>query len=388
MMDLQLKPNSAIQAEGARAPDTGLQAPAQAKEVTASDTGRTQAEGAKAPDTGSHTHTEVTHTMDVESGSSMRGHQDSGTHDPSAAKFQLDKAARKRAKRQRQKAQKRLESLAIQPRSAHTAETAEKGEDAVLPRKRPHGSTPGSVKKPPMKVARTGPPSFATATKKDLAVYVGPVEGEGPITPREYDWFMQTLKGLLLGKDSTVAVKVESCTLYNGNVRVICANSVSLDWIKAEAKKLVPKPEHNRSAFWVRGPGDLPPTRRYTVWVPINIAANKAEFYSLLKSSNPDLRIGGIHFVLETQRKGSDPSKGKLYVLAVEEAVRKQLDDLDNRPFCGMGRVTFRSRGKAPGSLEPPEARPAESTIGGGGITPSESMEVPEADQVDSGEDW
>ena len=39
-MDLKLKPNSSIQVEGARAPDTGLQAPAQAKEVTASDTGR------------------------------------------------------------------------------------------------------------------------------------------------------------------------------------------------------------------------------------------------------------------------------------------------------------------------------------------------------------
>ena len=72
----------------------------------------------------------------------------------------------------------------------------------------------------------------------------------------------------------------------------------------------------------------------------------------------------------------------------MEEAVRKQLDDLDNRPFCGMGRVTFRSRGKAPGSSEPPEARPAEGTIGGGGVTPSESMEVPEADQADSGEDF
>ena len=130
-MDLKLKPNSSIQVEGARAPDTGLQAPAQAKEVTASDTGRTQAEGANVPDTGSHTPMEVAHTTDVESGSSVRGHQDSDTPDPSAAEFQLDKAARKRAKRQRQQAQKRLESLAIQPRSARTAETAEKGEDAV-----------------------------------------------------------------------------------------------------------------------------------------------------------------------------------------------------------------------------------------------------------------
>ena len=407
------------QAEGARAPDTGLETPAQAEEAWPSDTGRTQAEGAKAldtgrtqtkgakvpdtgrthaegakvpdagrtqaegikaPDTGSHTPMEVAHATDVESGSSVQGHQDSGTPDASAAGFQQDKAARRRAKRQRHKAQKRLESLAIQPRSAHANVTAEKGEGTVLPRKRSHGSTPGSVKKPPMKVARTGPPTFASATKKDLAVHVGPVEGEGPITPGEHEWFMRTFKGAILRKESSVVVRVESCTLYNGTIRVICADSATLDWVKAEAKKLVPKPEHNRSAFWVMGPGDLPPTKRYTVWVPDTLAENRAEFVSLLETSNPGLKTRGIHVVLETQRKVPEPSNGKLYVLAVEEATRKQLEELENRPYCGFGRVTFRCKGKASDSSKPQEAGPAESATGGRGIPSSEPMEAPEAD--------
>lgn len=226
-------------------------------------------------------------------------------------------------------------------------------------RKRSLGSTPGTSGKPPQKVRRVKGPTFSEAAKKTLSLFVGPTAGEGPLTVEEFVFVKRTLNKRVLERARLTPewpVQVESCTHHNGRVRIVCSDERSLGWVREEAKKLVPG-SGSRKGFWVMGPGDLPPTKRCTAWVPLDVAESKKDLLQLLEASNTDLRVSGLHLTTEAPPSGQGQKRGRVCVFAVEEDVFQRLEALKMRPFCGMGRLEFRYR--VPGSHPPPPKAPA-----------------------------
>lgn len=256
----------------------------------------------------------------------------------------------KRLKRQRQKMRRNLERLSLEKPSTSSGSAAGTGEVSVgssSSRKRSHGSTPGSTSRPPPKKPCTGL-SFSQVTKKDLTVYVGPNLGEDPITPDEFKTVKKNLNKRILDRirSGEGAICVEACTHYSGRVRIACADEASLNWIREEARKLVPEPSI-RKGFWVMGPGDLPPTRKCTAWVPVDLAESKGDLLDLLGGSNRDLNMRGLHLVGESNRSMSTGGEGRVCIFAVEPDTFKQLEALQMRPYCGMGRIAFRAKPSA-----------------------------------------
>ena len=265
-----------------------------------------------------------------------------------SSSFEEAKSQKKREKRLRQKMRKNLEKLNLQGASTSTAEDQHREAHGTL-RKRSDVSTPQSERNPPKK-RKTEVQKFSDALKKDLMVYVGPTEGDSPISPEEYQSIKKSLTKSILDRDSgEESVRVESCSHLSGRVRIACADQRSLDWMKTEAKKLVPLPGA-RQGYWVMGPGDLPPTKKCTAWVPIELAESKEALLDLLKKSNRGLRIEGIHLIREAPRSGRADFPGRLCIFAIEEDSFKQLEALNMRPYCGMGRIKLncRNQGKAP----------------------------------------
>jgi len=271
-----------------------------------------------------------------------------------------DKTTRKKEKRQRQKVRKSLEKLNLQ--AAPDASVSGPPEISSS-RKRTLGSTPGSAKPAP-KRSRVSGPDFAGAVRKELAVYVGPCEGEEPITSAEFSRVRSSLTKTILGRSDSEegAIRVESCTHYNGRVKISCADELTLKWIREEAKKLDPGPG-TRKKFWVMGPGDLPPTRRCTAWVPMHLAESKVVLLDLLRRSNKGrLRVDGLHLTRETPVSMSHTGEGRVCIFAAEEDVFRQLEALQMRPYCGMGRLTLKSRSHTP---DPPVQKASADCAGG-----------------------
>ena len=245
------------------------------------------------------------------------------------------------------------------------------GEDAVCPtplpvpgtsgtsgtstRKRSLGSTPGTSQKPPQKMRKVLGQSFSEAAKKNLSLFVGPTLGEVPLSAEEFTHVKRTLTMRILDRAKTVPgwpVQVESCTHHSGRVRVICSDERSLEWLRAEARKLVPA-LGTRKGYSVLGPGDLPPVRRCSVWVPYDVADSKEELLQLLAVSNTGLRASGIRITSETDATGEGTRRRRLVFCSVEEDVFTLLRTLKMKPFCGMGRLEFRHRNPEPSSASP-----------------------------------
>ena len=289
-----------------------------------------------------------------------------------------DAATRKREKKQRQRLRKNLEKLNLQgtPLTSSPVKGAEPSEN--LARKRTLGSTPGSAKPPPKKSRLTGP-DYSGAVRKELAVYVGPCAGEDPITPAEFCYVKRILTKRMLECSSKGAfVSVDGCSHYSGRVRVLCSDEQSLNWIREEARKLVPE-SGPRKRFWVMGPGDLPPTRRCTAWVPVEQAGSKEAILKLLAMGNRNLRVGGLHLTRETQvSKSKSGQEGRVCIFDAELDVAKQLEALQMRPHCGLGRISLQFKSHHPdpaletsmegaGPSNSGPAKPEASTSGGAG---------------------
>ena len=268
------------------------------------------------------------------------------------------KAGQKRKLRNLKKQTRRkLEKLAIQaPSDSATSANGSQAPDPIEPssRKRSLGSTPGTSGKPPQKIRKVKGLTFSDTAKKTLSLFVGPTAGDAPLSVEEFVFVKRTLNKRVLDrarKTPEWPIQVESCTHHNGRVRVICSDERSLGWVREEARKLVPAPG-SRKGFWVMGPGDLPPTKRCTAWVPLDVAESKKDLLQLLEASNTDLRVAGLHLTTEAPLSGQGHKRGRVCVFAVEEDTFQRLEALKMRPFCGMGRLEFRYR--APGAPPPP----------------------------------
>ena len=211
---------------------------------------------------------------------------------------------KRKLRKMKRQAREKLEQLAIQsPSGQADSDNRPQALELIEPssRKRSLGSTPGTSGKPPQKIRRVKGPTFSETAKKTLSLYVGPTAGEAPLTVEEFVLMKRTLNKRVLDRARLTPewpVQVESCTHHNGRVRVICSDERSLGWVREEAKKLVPGPG-SRKGFWVMGPGDLPPTKRCTAWVPLDVAESKKDLLQLLEASNTDLRVAGLHLTTE-----------------------------------------------------------------------------------------
>ena len=232
---------------------------------------------------------------------------------PAGSGSSLGSMSKRSEKRRRQRVRKNLERLTLQGTPSTSAGTAsDKGVERQAPavRQRSEGSTPESSK-PPSKKQKVVGPTFSEKVKKELVVFVGSCFGEEPLSSQEFCFIKRSLNRRILERVSTAEwpVQVEGCVHYSGKVRISCADEASLGWIREEAKKLVPESK-TRKGFSVMGPGDLPPTRRCTAWVPVDLAEDKVSFLKLLRRSNRGLNVDGIHLTKDsglwnTSRKGS-----------------------------------------------------------------------------------
>ena len=210
---------------------------------------------------------------------------------------------RRRQRRQRARARRGLERLSLKEPAGSTAsdeppKASEPKESSS--RKRSLGSTPGSTHKPPQKVRKVADSSFSGKAKRALALFVGPLPGETPLTEEEFARAKDILANKVLKRAQNSPegpLLVESCTHHNGRVRILCGDEATLDWMKAEAKKLAPGPV-SRKGYLVTGPGDLPPTRRCTSFVPLSGAGSRKSVLQLLAANNRGLRTAGLHLCL------------------------------------------------------------------------------------------
>jgi len=290
----------------------------------------------------------------------------------------MGKKQKKNLRKKQAQAAKRLRCPAPQsPKAPPALQTV--SEPKVAPkRQRSLGSTPGTTQRPPQKIRKVHGPTFAGAAKTTLSMYVGPTMGDVPLTLEEFWNIKRALQLKVLDrarKSPEWPVQVESCTHHQGRVRVICSDERSLGWVKEEAGKLVPPPG-SRKGYWVMGPSDLPPTKKCTAWVPLDVARGKKDLLQLLEASNTGLRIAGLHLIRETPPSGQGHLRGRICVFAVEEDTFQRLEALQMRPFCGMGRMEFRHR--APGAPPPPPTASAagERGVASGMPSPSASADA------------
>ena len=285
---------------------------------------------------------------------------------------------KRRQRKQRAKARRKLESLSIQEPaspavSVEPTKVTKPTESST--RKRSLGSTPGSTQKPPQKVRKVSGPgvsgskvsgtTFSEKAKKSLTLTVGSLPGEPPLTMEEFLYAKRFLHKRVLERSRTNPewpLHVESCTHHNGKARLLCGDERSLEWVKGEAKKLVPGPVP-RKGYWVMGPGDLPPFRRCTAFVPFDLAENKKDLLQLLSTANTGLRIAGLHITTESAPSGQGHTRGRVCVFAVEDDVLQQLNAVQMRPWCGLGRLLFRLRDSVAETAPQPHASPCDGGV-------------------------
>ena len=260
---------------------------------------------------------------------------------PSSAMPESGMPSKKAIKRQRQKLRRKLELLS----SAQGGEVEKGGgnQGDCFKRDRPHGDTSESALKPCVKKQKVDHTLYPSDARKDHLVFIGPAAGDPALSVTEYRQVRQSLTSRMLLKEDPPlerSVQVLSCShTTTGKVRVACADDFTLDWITREAKKLVPSSE-SRKEFLVMGSGDFPPTIRCTAWVPLDLAGTKLELLNLLRVSNRDVRLEGLHLT----RESKPVNEGRIYIFAAEHDVFEQLQEKGMRLFCGLGRISFRSK--------------------------------------------
>ena len=254
----------------------------------------------------------------------------------------LSKLERRRLKRRRRKVQLKLQSMNIETESSKGTKRPKESTD----------STPGtSSSRPPRKVARTDQASYASAVKRDLTLYVSAAAGEHSLSENEVSRLKSELKAVIL--NTRTPVHIENTRYNKGMLCISCADADTYEFVKQECMKLKPDQKDHRTSYHIRGPGDLPPTHKAIVHVYADMASCKEEFFKLLAVCNKDLEVNKIHCINVTENKASNMyQKSLTLIMAIEEDAWASLKALDFRPFCGLGRILFRTKKSTVAAVE------------------------------------
>ena len=296
----------------------------------------------------------------------------------SEAGSQMDKAARKKAKRRRHREKKRLISQLAKlstvqniPESSRTA--SKRGRNSSGNNKSEHsepapkrgkndndpnsgrGNSPENNSKAEGRDQEEPPPSrpsFAEAAKRSVCLVVTPLDLKGNTigaVAEDRIFIMEMIeKNITSGTPKIVIQNIKKQGL---GLRIECLGPEALDFVKGVISPLKgPSKLTNQKGYQCLGPGDRPPFRVYGVWAERPILS-KSKFVELILNANEWIKQHMLHVVKACHKKVGGDTKGVTFLVGVTPELKAKLEECNFRLNYGAGRIAhFKDKPKPKGN--------------------------------------
>ena len=195
-----------------------------------------------------------------------------------------------------------------------------------------------------------GRPSFAEAAKKSVFLVVTPLDLKGNIigaVAEDKTYIMEMIERNITSKTP----KIVNIHKQGLGLRIECLGPRAIDFVKGVISPLKgPSKLTNRKGYQCLGPGDRPPFRVYGVWTEKPILS-KSKFVELILNANEWIKQHMLHVVKACHKKIGGDTKGVTFLVGVTPELKAKLEECNFSLNYGAGRVAhFKDKPKPKGN--------------------------------------